>query len=83
MKNLLKIVLVLPLLFFFVACSNNNPESSQAKKMKNKPVDSPISIIENNIDLGEIPIMGGKVTTTFTFKNTGSAPVALFEGSTS
>lgn len=85
MKHFKKIFFALPLLFVFVlaGCSNSNPESSQVKSLKNTQSTSSIIIEQNNIDLGEIPIMGGKVDANFSFTNMGNDPVALFEGETS
>lgn len=81
MKNLGKLLLVLPLLFLLTGCSNN-PEAEQAKSLKDTPSTGFITIDRNDVDLKEIPIFGGKVNAYFTFRNTGDKPVVLIEGST-
>jgi hypothetical protein len=42
-----------------------------------------IDIVQNNIDLGDIPIRGGKVNATFRIANMGNEAVRLTEGKTS
>lgn len=42
-----------------------------------------LTIVSNNIDLKEIPIMGGKVQANFTMRNDSAEPVAILSGETS
>ncbi len=87
MKHIRKIIFILPvfLTLFLTGCTNPNSESSEVKNLKNAQSKSEanISIKKNNINLGEIPIMGGKKDIEFTFTNEGNESVALFEGETS
>ena len=80
MTILKKSLLLLPLLFLLSACSGN-PESID--NMTNIDSNGYISIEKNNIDLNDIPILGGKVNIDYTFTNKGTEPVALFQGTTS
>lgn len=85
MKYLKYIFFIFPALFIFLlsSCAGTNPEQTQAESMQKELSDSEIVIEKNNINLGEIPIMGGKVDAVFNFTNLGKSPIALYEAETS
>ncbi|MBI5755194.1 DUF1573 domain-containing protein [Candidatus Peregrinibacteria bacterium] len=81
-KFFLPFLVVVPFIFLFSGCADNS-EANLATELKDKPSTGVITIDTNNIDLGDIPIQGGKVDVEFPFKNTGSDSIALLEGVTS
>jgi hypothetical protein len=75
MKNYFKILLALSFIFFLASCSVVSKEQNQTN--------AGINIDFNDIDLKDIPIMGGKVQAVFVFSNTGKESVVLLNGTTS
>ncbi len=85
MKIFLRNLLLLPLLVVLAGCAapdtSESPTSSGVDKTNASS--GVITIAQNNIDLGEIPIEGGDVEATFTFTNNGEEAVTLLSGETS
>ncbi|PCI25116.1 hypothetical protein COB57_02780 [Candidatus Peregrinibacteria bacterium] len=78
-----KLFLVLPVILIFAGCSNSNSEFSRTQNVQISQSSGEIVIEVNNINVGEIPIMGGDIDISFVFKNAGDEPVSLLEGETS
>lgn len=79
MKYIYKSLLTLIIITLFASCNTD----SQANISKEEYSSSKISILKNNIDLKEIPIMNGKVEAKFSFKNEGDTKVLITDGETS
>jgi len=80
------IVVSIVFLGFLARSSQNNSASSYQDQPFTAEVvnpDSVVTILENNVDLGEIPIRGGDVEAHFTFRNEGAEPLVLNQGQTS
>lgn len=84
MKKYYKFLLILPLVIVLSGClSQSNPEEKRAVELKNTESSGEIEVLNNDIDLGDIVITGGKVDANFTFRNTGEEPVVIKTGATS
>lgn len=84
MKNRYKLLILLPMLVFLGGCiTKSTPDNLKAEELKDTASAGKIEIVQNNIDLGDIVITGGKVDAKFTFKNTGEEPVVVTGGGTS
>lgn len=84
MSKYYKLLLIIPIALVLTGCiSKSNPDASRAAELKNTESSGQIEVINNDIDLGDIVITGGKVDANFTFKNTGEEPVVVKAGSTS
>ncbi|MDP2683713.1 MAG: DUF1573 domain-containing protein [bacterium] len=86
MKTLLITVVIVVVLIAGVKyfSTNSNSGGDNAKSGSALEVSEGKLVIENNnIELGDIPITGGKVETRFSFKNEGSEPVTIKKGETS
>ncbi len=57
-----------------------NPSTSSSLQVYEKPMGNGVLSIttEKLLDIGNIPIRGGKVTAKFSFKNTGTGTLSLF-----
>lgn len=67
---------MLPILFFLSGCEGTSPQNSI-------PSQGIIEVDHNDIDVEDIPILGGKKEVDFVFWNNGTEPVTLLEGATS
>lgn len=82
-------VVAVVIVFGFLSKSNSQNKGKKTAQQGESVLselassNSPIEIQENNIDLGNIPIRGGKVEAEFTFRNDGDEPVILTNGQTS
>lgn len=81
MKKILFVISLSLVILVLAACGN--PESKEARKLKDNPSEGFISISDNNPDLGTISMRKGDVVIDFTLINEGSEPVVLIEGETS
>lgn len=82
MKKSFKILIII-FIVILAGCNDkkiNTSENIQQNKIQSS---SGISIIVNNIDLGEIPIRGGSIDIVFLFRNNGKEAVLITEGETS
>lgn len=68
---------------YFVTDSNNTANRSSKSVNTSEVSEGNIVIENNNIELGDMPINGGKVESRFSFKNEGSEPVTIKKGETS
>lgn len=84
MKKHYKFLLMLPLVIVLAGCiSQSGPDAKRAVELKNTESSGQIEVVNNDIDLGDIVITGGKVDANFIFKNTGEEPVVIKGGATS
>lgn len=79
------VVIVAILGFLKVTTGNKNgTDTASTPTLVSQKVSSElVSLTQGMNNLGEIPIMGGKVDTEFQFQNTGSEPVKVVFGETS
>ncbi len=66
--------------FVLLAGCNSNTDASKALSLKDKQSNGFVTISQNNLDLGDIPIFGGKVTTKFSFRNDGDEALVILDG---
>lgn len=77
-----KLALLLPFMLLLGGCVNTGTNNN-AQDMSKSQNSSSLSYSTEIYDFGEIPIMGGLVSTTYQVTNEGPTPVVLIKGSTS
>lgn len=76
MKKTILLWLLLSSFFILGACANKNTDQSSSSNSR-------IDILQNNRDLGEIPMDEGKVKISFEFTNTWNEAITLWKAETS
>lgn len=80
MKNSVLTLILTSSIVLLAGCSN---ETSKATSMRDTKSTGYITVVENNFNVGTIEMSKGNIDISYTFRNDGDEPVALFEGETS